>query len=74
MRQRYNFEVRAYINGQSFYITKYITIYDLLQYLGYKPKNAILEWNKKLISLKEAKNMIIKSGDTIEFVGVVGGG
>ena len=74
MRQRYNFRIRAYINGQSFYITKFINLYDLLQYLGYKPKNAIIEWNKKLISLNEAKNIIVKSGDTIEFVSVVGGG
>ena len=74
MIEPYNFKIRVFVNGQTFLITQSVSISNFLDYLNYKPDNAILEWNKKLLSFHESKNVVIRNGDILEILSVVGGG
>ena len=45
-----------------------------LQYLGYKQNTVVVEVNDLIINSKNWENEIIKEGDKLEVVSIVGGG
>ena len=45
-----------------------------LQFLGYKKNTVVVEVNDLIINSKKWKNEIIKEGDKLEIVSIVGGG
>ena len=45
-----------------------------LEFLGYKQNNVVVEVNNSIINSKQWENAIIKEGDRLEIVSIVGGG
>ena len=45
-----------------------------LEFLGYKPNNIVVELNDLIINSKKWDNKIVKDGDKLEIVSIVGGG
>ena len=45
-----------------------------LELLGYKQNNEVVEVNNSIINSKQWENAIIKEGDRLEIVSIVGGG
>ena len=45
-----------------------------LQFLGYKPNTVVVEVNDLIINSKKWDNLMLKDGDRLEIVSVVGGG
>ena len=45
-----------------------------LEFLGYKPNTVVVELNELIINSKKWENEIIKEGDRLEIVSIVGGG
>ena len=46
----------------------------VLNLLGYKPNTVVVELNGLIINSKKWENEIIKEGDRLEIVSIVGGG
>ena len=46
----------------------------ILDLLGYKPNTVVVELNELIINSKKWENEIIKEGDRLEIVSIVGGG
>jgi len=46
----------------------------ILNFLGYKPNTIVVEVNELIINSKKWDNEIIKEGDKLEIVSIVGGG
>ena len=46
----------------------------ILEFLGYKSNTIVVEVNDLIINSKKWKNEIIKEGDRLEIVSIVGGG
>ena len=45
-----------------------------LEYLGYKPNTIVVEVNDLIINSKKWEDAILKDGDRLEIVSIVGGG
>mgnify|MGYP001189651948 CR=1 FL=1 len=45
-----------------------------IEFLGYSPKNIIVEVNDLIINSKKWENELLKEGDRLEIVSIVGGG
>ena len=45
-----------------------------LELLGYKPNTIVVEVNNLIINSKKWDHQILKEGDTLEIVSIVGGG
>ena len=45
-----------------------------LEFLGYKQNNVVVEVNNSIINSKQWENAMIKEGDRLEIVSIVGGG
>ena len=45
-----------------------------LELLGYRPNTVVVEVNDLIINSKKWKNEILKEGDRLEIVSIVGGG
>ena len=45
-----------------------------LKFLGYKPNTIVVEVNDLIVNSKKWDNKILKDGDTLEIVSIVGGG
>ncbi len=45
-----------------------------LEFLGYKKNTVVVELNDLIINSKKWENQIIKEGDRLEIVSIVGGG
>ena len=45
-----------------------------LELLGYKPNSIVVELNNLIINSKKWDNEILKEGDSLEIVSIVGGG
>ncbi len=46
----------------------------ILEFLGYKQNTVVVEVNNLIINSKKWDNEIIKEGDSLEIVSIVGGG
>ena len=47
---------------------------SILEFLGYKQNTVVVELNDLIINSKKWENEIIKEGDRLEIVSIVGGG
>ena len=47
---------------------------ETLKFLGYIPKTIVVELNDLIINSKKWDNILIKDGDRLEIVSIVGGG
>ena len=45
-----------------------------LEFLGYRPNTIVVEVNDLIINSKKWKNELLKEGDKLEIVSIVGGG
>lgn len=62
------------LNGDFYYTTKNITVYDLIKYFNYNDSLLVLELNKLICNKKKWGGIFIKNNDKIEIVTIVGGG
>nr|YP_009402708.1 thiamine biosynthesis protein S [Compsopogon caeruleus]ARX96062.1 thiamine biosynthesis protein S [Compsopogon caeruleus] len=62
------------INGQAFSCLSDISLKNLLEYLDFDLRLIIIEYNSIIISKNKLSSIIIKEGDQIEIVTIVGGG
>ena len=46
----------------------------ILELMGYKSNNIVIELNNLIINSKNWDNIILKEGDNLEIVSIVGGG
>jgi thiamine biosynthesis protein ThiS len=63
-----------FINGQVYIFNYKVSLYELFIFTQKNPSGLILEYNQKIISQNQAKNVFLKHLDRIEFVTIVGGG
>lgn len=63
-----------YLNGQSYYVQKDITLFDLIEYFNFNETLLVLEYNNLICNKKNWKNIFITDHDKIEIVTIVGGG
>tara|TARA_A100000164_G_C21282777_1_gene485329 strand:- start:265 stop:474 length:210 start_codon:yes stop_codon:yes gene_type:complete len=65
------------VNGEVKYIelqNKKPLLSNILEILGYQPNTVVVEVNNLIINSKKWDNKILKDGDRLEIVSVVGGG
>lgn len=63
-----------YFNGQKYSAIEQITLYDLINYFGYKSVLFVLEYNHYICNETEWPKIKIKNNDRIEIITIVGGG
>jgi thiamine biosynthesis protein ThiS len=63
-----------FINGQVYILNYKVSLQELFMFIQKKNPGLILEYNQKIISQNQAKNVFLKHLDRIEFVTIVGGG
>ncbi len=51
-----------------------VLLSSILEFLGYKQNTVVVEVNDLIINSKKWENEIIKEGDRLEIVSIVGGG
>jgi len=61
-------EKKIEINGKNPLLSK------ILELMGYKPNTVIVELNNFIVNSKKWDDVILKDGDILEIVSVVGGG
>tara|TARA_B100000945_G_scaffold314011_1_gene310969 strand:+ start:915 stop:1133 length:219 start_codon:yes stop_codon:yes gene_type:complete len=69
MKLKINGEIKTLDNS-----SQELLLEDLLETLGYKPQLVVVELNGEIISPTVWINTIIKNGDCLEVVTIVGGG
>lgn len=62
------------LNGNRYRVNNRITIYNLIEYMGYKQNLIVIEYNHKIILKTTWKETQICHNDTIEIITIVGGG
>ena len=69
--------MRIKVNGKEKNIeleNKKALLSSILEFLGYKSNTIVVEVNDLIINSKKWENEIIKEGDRLEIVSIVGGG
>lgn len=66
--------VNFFLNGQKYYTTNSINLFDLLNYFDYNSTLLVLEYNNFVCNRKNWNNIFLKENDKIEIVTIVGGG
>jgi thiamine biosynthesis protein ThiS len=64
----------VFINGQVHILNYKVSLYDLFMFIQKEKPALILEYNQRIVSKLQAKNIFLKHLDRIEFVTIVGGG
>jgi len=62
------------LNGKPFNCSKDLQLSDLLLYLNINIDSTIVEYNGEILKESLCKKIILKDGDNIELLTVVGGG
>jgi len=62
------------LNGNQYQIVNQITLFNLINYMGYKQNLIVVEYNNKIVIKKTWKNIKIGNKDKIEIITIVGGG
>ena len=62
------------LNGESYYITQNLTLFELIEYFNYCDSLLVLELNKLICNKNQWNKTYIKHKDKIEIVTIVGGG
>ena len=65
---------KFFLNGQSYYIKKTVTLFDIILYFNYNDSLLVLEYNNLICNKKNWKDIFITNQDKIEIVTIVGGG
>lgn len=65
---------KFFLNGQTYYSTGNLSIFDLVNYFNYNHSLLVLEHNNLICDKKKWKNILVKNYDKIEIVTIVGGG
>ena len=69
--------MRIKVNGKEKNIeleNKNALLSSILEFLGYKSNTIVVEVNDLIINSKKWENEIVKEGDRLEIVSIVGGG
>ena len=67
-------EKKFFLNGQEFFITKSLTINDILEYFNYKNSVFVVEYNNLICDQRDWSKIKLDSDDKIEIITIVGGG
>ena len=65
------------VNGEEKYIElrqENALLSHALDFMGYKPNTVVVELNSVIINSKKWDKVILKNGDNLEIVSIVGGG
>jgi len=62
------------VNGESQTCQENLSLPRLLEYLGYNPRLVAVEYNGEILHRQNWEKTIIKEGDKLEVVTIVGGG
>lgn len=62
------------LNGEMYYTTENINLFELIDYFQYRDSLLVLEYNNLICNKKNWQKIIIKNQDKIEIVTIVGGG
>ncbi len=65
---------RFFLNGQEYYTTDNVSIFDLVNYFNYHDSLFVLEYNNFICDKKRWRDIFITNNDKIEIVTIVGGG
>jgi sulfur carrier protein len=65
---------KFFLNGQTYYSARNLTLFDLVNYFNYNDSLLVLEHNNLICDKKKWKNILVKNDDKIEIVTIVGGG
>jgi len=66
--------ILIHINGEPLNCLPNLSLEDLLIYLDFNLSSIVVEYNKSIIQVTSFNKIIIKSGDKIEVLTMVGGG
>jgi len=72
--KKFNLEMTIFINGEERKVNEKITLYDLIDSLGFKDKKIAVELNDEVIIRSLYRNRIIVQNDKIEIITAIGGG
>ena len=62
------------LNGQSYYTTQNLTLFEIIKYFNYNDSLLVLELNQLVYNKKKWDQTFLKNRDKIEIVSIVGGG
>ena len=62
------------LNGQSYYTTQNLTLFEIIKYFNYNDSLLVLELNQLVYNKKKWDQTFLKNHDKIEIVSIVGGG
>ena len=62
------------LNGQSYYTTQNLTLFEIIKYFNYNDSLLVLELNQLVYNKKKWNQTFLKNHDKIEIVSIVGGG
>ena len=62
------------LNGQFYYTSQKLTLYDLITYFNYNDSLLVLELNQLVYNKKKWHQTFINNKDKLEIVSIVGGG
>ena len=62
------------VNGELRQWDRSITVRDLLEALGIRPRAVVVERNLKIVPRERMAEEIVEDGDSIEIIRLVGGG
>lgn len=65
---------KFFLNGQTYYTTGNINLFELINYFDYNDSLLVLEYNNIICDKKKWKNIFVNDQDKIEVVTIVGGG
>ena len=67
-------KIHIILNGQKYYLDKYISLMDLITYLNYNQRLVVIEYNRLICPSKTWAKIVLKKNDKIEIITIVGGG
>lgn len=69
-----NKKTKFFLNGEKFFSTETLTLFDAITYFNYNSALLVLEYNYFLCPRENWNSIFIKNKDKIEIVTIVGGG
>ena len=62
------------VNGETRQWERSVTVRDLLEALGIRPRAVVVERNLKIVPRERMAEEMVEDGDSIEIIRLVGGG
>ncbi|MBI3615059.1 MAG: sulfur carrier protein ThiS [Candidatus Omnitrophica bacterium] len=66
--------MKVVVNGDPMELSEQCKVMDLLTQLKLKPELVVVELNLNILKREEAARTLLKEGDQVEIVRIVGGG